>query len=72
MVFEPIEVVPVHTIANAERLDMDCSRQVKRSLIHPQFAQRFIMSYVLDQEGGAMNGTGDIERVAEGAEGPSV
>ena len=50
VVFEPIEFVPFHTVDHAEKMDKTCGRQVKRSLIHPQFARRFIMNYVVDAD----------------------
>ena len=49
---EPLEYVETHTIAKANRMKGDVTRQVKRSMIHHQYARRFIQSYVLDAEGG--------------------
>ena len=51
MFFEPIEAVPTHTIAKAEKMEGIQSKQVKRSLMHPQYARRMIMSYITDLEG---------------------
>lgn len=50
MFFEPIEAVQTHTVASAEKMDGNLSRQVKRSLMHPQYAKRFIKSYIMDTE----------------------
>lgn len=50
MILEPLEWLEKHTIANAERMHGDLDRQVKRSLIHPQYARRFIKSFILDEE----------------------
>lgn len=50
MFFEPIEHVATHTIANAERMAGDASRQVKRSMIHPQYARRFIKQFLISEE----------------------
>lgn len=48
VLFEPIEYVKRHTIGEAQKMDGDVSRTVKRSLIHPQYASRFIRQFVLD------------------------
>ena len=48
VLFEPIEYVKRHTIEDAQKMDDDVSRTVKRSLIHPQYANRFIRQFVLD------------------------
>ena len=50
MVLEPIEMVQRVTHDNAQKMDNDYSRKVKRSLMHPQYARRFIMQYILNQE----------------------
>lgn len=52
MFFEPIESVKVHTIGKAQKMDGNLSRAVKRSLMHPQYARRFIRSFVYNLEGG--------------------
>ena len=49
--FEPLEFVQQHTIAKAERMNGEQNRQVKRSLIHHQYARRMIISYVMDADG---------------------
>lgn len=49
MFFEPLEPVAIHTISRAEKMDGDYSRKVKRSLMHPQYARRFIKSYILKE-----------------------
>lgn len=50
MFFEPIDSVEVHTISHAEKLGIGKNRKVNRSLMHPQYARRFIKSFVLDGE----------------------
>lgn len=50
MFFEPIEAVPTHTIEKAEKMEGSQSRQVKRSLMHPQYARRFIRSFIYNPE----------------------
>lgn len=48
VLFEPLEFVKVQTIERIGKTDDGQSIQVRRSLIHPQFAERFIRSYVID------------------------
>lgn len=55
VVFEPIEYVEKQNIMKAERMDGEVSRQTKRSMIHHQYAMRFIKQYVLDAPGGVWN-----------------
>lgn len=51
IVFSPIKSVPLMTISNCSyRIDSDISRQVMRSMMHPQFADRFIKSYILTKD----------------------
>lgn len=50
LVFEALDYVKVHTISQAQKMEGQYSRQVKRSLIHPQYANRFIRQFVLDDE----------------------
>ena len=52
VIIEPLEYVKQHTIENAERMERGTDRKVKRSLMHTQYARRFIVSYILDAEGG--------------------
>lgn len=52
VVFEPIEYVEKHTIMKARLMKTDKSTQTKRSMIHHQYARRFVMTYVLDAPGG--------------------
>lgn len=49
LVFEPLEYVPVKTIAKVKGTD-NTSRKTERSLMHPQYAERFILQYVLDEK----------------------
>ena len=48
VIVKPIEETEILAIQNVQGKD----RRIKRSLIHPQYAERFIKSYVLDAEGG--------------------
>lgn len=56
IVMEPLEYVKRQKITNPERLKICKSNQVKRSMIHPQYAERFIKRYVLTKEGGIWRG----------------
>lgn len=49
---EPIEDVEHHTSKLAHLMDGDMSRQVKRSMIHPQYARRFIINHIISVDGG--------------------
>jgi hypothetical protein len=49
MVFEPLEPVNAGNIERATSED-GISRTVKRSMIHPQYARRFIQSFVLTED----------------------
>lgn len=44
LVFEPLQVV------KRKRLKFDVRNQTQRSMIHPQYADRFIRKYILDEE----------------------
>lgn len=48
LVFEPIEAVKQKTIKNPKHDGRD--RKVVRSLIHPQYARRFIKQYILEEK----------------------
>ena len=50
LVFEPIEYIKTYSIEEAHKMKLDVDRKVKRSLIHPQYARRFIKQYILDKE----------------------
>ena len=50
LVFEQLEYVPTYTIYKAHKMKMNASRQVRRSIIHPQYARRFIKQYLIDGE----------------------
>jgi hypothetical protein len=52
VVFEPIEYVETHTVMKARLMKDGTTTQTKRSMIHKQYARRFIKNYVLDAEGG--------------------
>lgn len=49
MFFEPLEYVEPGNIERAKASD-GVSRTVKRSMIHPQYARRFIKAYITDTE----------------------
>ena len=52
LVFEPLEQVesmqPIQYMTNKNPLGID--RKTARSMIHPQYADRFIRQYILDEE----------------------
>lgn len=50
MFFEPIEPVQRVTHDQAEKMDNDHTRAVKRSLMHPQYARRFIKAHIMEVE----------------------
>jgi hypothetical protein len=51
VVLQPIEFVPLTTTDKCYiGIEGDETRQVKRSLMHPQFADRFIKAYLLDKD----------------------
>lgn len=55
VVLEPLELVKymrVKHLNNENCPDKNYSRQVQRSLIHPQFVERFVKTYILTKEGG--------------------
>ena len=56
--FEPLEFVQQHTIENARFMDKEMGKntQVKRSMIHNQYARRFIISHIIDCDGGVWMG----------------
>ena len=54
--FESLDYVEQHTIAHASLMRGNTSRQIKRSMIHPQYARRFIISYVIDCDGSVFLG----------------
>lgn len=49
LVFEPIEYVKVRNIYNAKGTK-NTTRKVERSMMHPQYADRFIRQYILKEE----------------------
>lgn len=49
LVFEPIEYVKVRNISNTKGTE-NTTRKVERSLMHPQYADRFIRQYILKEE----------------------
>ena len=58
VVCEPLKFVKKHTVNSARTIEGKGSQQVKRSLIHPQYARRFIISHILDCPGGVWMGEG--------------
>lgn len=46
-VMKPLEYVEFATIANAEKLSVGKGRKTNRSMMHPQYAERFILEYIL-------------------------
>lgn len=49
LVMEPLEQVKTRTIENVKGTETT-SRQVERSMMHPQYARRFIKKYILSNE----------------------
>ena len=55
VIFEPVEFVNqmrIEFLDGDTVINNDYSRQVQRSLIHPQFAARFIKTYILTKDDG--------------------
>ena len=52
VVFKPIEYTEKQTIMKVKSMKGETSRQTKRSMIHRQYAERFIKQYVIDAPGG--------------------
>lgn len=50
MFFEPLEWIETGNIEKIYNYKIDGSSKAKRSLMHPQYARRFIKQYILDQE----------------------
>ena len=48
-IFEPLQLVEKKTILNAKKCG-NLSHQKMRSMIHPQYANRFIRQYIIDEE----------------------
>jgi hypothetical protein len=48
LVFEPLEVVQVKTIVHVKGTD-NTARKTERSMMHPQYARRFIKQYLIDE-----------------------
>ena len=49
-IFEPLEYCPPLKIEWVKNNHLDTNKTVARSLIHPQYARRFIKMYLIDQE----------------------
>ena len=49
IVFEPLDYVEIKQIGNLKKQG-DMSVKTQRSMIHPQYASRFIRQYILDDE----------------------
>lgn len=50
MFFEQIDTVQVQNIERAHRIKNDFTRKVNRSMMHPQYARRFIRMYLCNKE----------------------
>lgn len=50
LVFEAIDYVKTKIIAKSRVNDDGLSVKTQRSMIHPQYADRFIRQYILDEE----------------------
>lgn len=52
VVMQPIKAVKMTNITKcSSEIEGEGDRQTKRSLIHPQFADRFIKTYILSKDG---------------------
>lgn len=49
LVFEPIEYVPIQKIEYIKKIE-GMSKETARSMIHPQYAERFIKKYLIDYQ----------------------
>ena len=49
LIFEPIEYVPTQVISKVKKKD-GLSVKTQRSMIHPQYANRFIRQYLIEEE----------------------
>lgn len=45
-----------HRVSDFMKVTDGVSRKVKRSMIHPQYARRFIISHIIDCDGGVWTG----------------
>lgn len=52
VIMEPIEHIKTYNIEKIKLMDVDARAQVKRSLINPQYARRFIINHVMTVDGG--------------------
>lgn len=50
LIFEPLDYVPTQIIAKVNKKDGEIGRTTLRSMIHPQYANRFIREFILDGE----------------------
>ena len=50
MFFEPLDETETYTIDHAYKMPKNINCKVKRSLIHPQYAKRFIKQFIIDKE----------------------
>jgi hypothetical protein len=48
VVFEPMEITERYTVDHAHKFTVKGGRKVARSMMHPQYARRFILSYILE------------------------
>lgn len=51
LVFEALDYVPQIKLQNVSKNDFVCCRTTARSMIHPQYANRFIRKYLIDEKG---------------------
>ena len=51
LIFEAFEYVPRYTCDHAEKHETGKGRTINRSMIHPQYANRFIREFILDADG---------------------
>ena len=54
LVFKPIEYVEVGKIDGGAKIKVDKDIKTRRSMIHPQYAERFIKQHILEYEGNVV------------------
>ena len=50
IIFEPLEFVEPQLISYAHKIKNGLSTQTNRSMIHPQYASRFIRQFIIDEQ----------------------
>lgn len=50
LVFEPLELVPMLAISKVNKRTFGIERKTMRSMMHPQYARRFIKQFIIDDQ----------------------